>query len=219
MEAIFLNYRRSDSEGQARALFQNLVDRFGRDAVLLDVAGLEKGRDFRKTIDRRLTICKVMLAVIGRSWLDARDEQGAKRLDSSEDLVRIEIAAALGRDIPVIPVLVGGASMPRAADLPEDLKDLAFRDGVELTHARWDSDVQLLIKALEPYLGEQPAKTVAAQRSISTRVLLYVALACVLAGGQRVCVPARVSCPHARRCRASGGGGKRQVSSRQAGRA
>jgi hypothetical protein len=79
VESIFLSYRRSDSEGQAGRLFQNLVDHLGRSAVLLDVAGLEKGRDFRKTIDTRLGTCKVMLALIGRGWVSARDDAGARR--------------------------------------------------------------------------------------------------------------------------------------------
>jgi hypothetical protein len=68
------------------------------------------------------------------------------------DFVRLETASALKRDIPVVPVLVRGARMPRAEQLPEDLAELAYRNGVELTHARWDSDVQMLIKALSPYV-------------------------------------------------------------------
>ena len=68
------------------------------------------------------------------------------------DFVRLETASALKRDIPVVPVLVHGARMPRAEQLPEDLAELAYRNGVELTHARWDSDVQVLIKALSPYV-------------------------------------------------------------------
>ena len=121
MEEIFLCYRRSDSEGQARSLFRDLEASFGPKAVLPDVAGLEKGRDFRKTIESRLKTCKVLLVLIARSWLDAKDEAGLRRLDNENDIVRSEIAAALQRDIPVIPVLVGGAAMPRAIDLPNDL--------------------------------------------------------------------------------------------------
>ena len=154
MNEIFISYRRADSSGQAGHLRKDLEEAFGSKAVMMDVTGLDKGRDFRKTIDSRLANCKVFLAVIGPSWAEIKDEDG-RRLDSEHDLVRYELAAALRRDIPVIPVLVGGSSMPRAEHLPHDVKELAFRDGVELTHARWDSDVQILIKALNPYVQKK----------------------------------------------------------------
>jgi hypothetical protein len=125
----------------------------------MDVAAIEPGRDFRRAIEQHVGSCSVLLSVIGRSWLTATDESGARRLDDPLDFVRLETASALKRDIPVVPVLVHGAKMPKAADLPDDLKELAFRNGVELTHARWDSDVQVLLKALTPYVngGRKPA--------------------------------------------------------------
>ena len=110
------------------------------------------GYDFRKAIDDSVATCGVLLAVIGKNWVDAKNEAGESRLNDPSDFVRLETAAALKRDIPVIPVLVRGAKMPRANELPADLKDLAFRNGCELTHARWGSDLQLLITALRPHL-------------------------------------------------------------------
>ena len=81
--------------------------------------------------------------------------------------MRLETASALKRDIPVIPVLVQGASMPEAEQLPGDLTDLAFRNAVELTHARWDSDVQVLASALRRYV--QAPGTPAPAATIETR--------------------------------------------------
>ncbi|HWO02225.1 MAG TPA: hypothetical protein VNS63_23470, partial [Blastocatellia bacterium] len=78
-----------------------------------------------------------------------------RRLDDTMDFVRLETASALKRDIPVIPVLVRGAMMPRADQLPPDLGELAYRNAVELTHARWDSDIEVLVKALRPYVATQ----------------------------------------------------------------
>jgi hypothetical protein len=118
----------------------------------MDVAGLEPGKDFRKAIDESVASCSVLLAVIGLQWLDARDAMGRRRLDDANDFVRMELASALKRDIPVVPVLVRGAKMPHPDELPDDLKDLAYRNAVELTHPRWKSDIQLLIRALRPYL-------------------------------------------------------------------
>jgi len=154
LRAIFLSYRRNDAEGEAGRLFDDLISDFGTDKVFMDVAGIEPGRDFRKVIDQNVSTCGVLLAMIGRSWIDATDEGGRRRLDDPLDFVRLETASALKRDIPVIPVLVQRGRMPRPEELPEDLKDLAYRNAVELTHARWDSDVQLLIKALRPYVGK-----------------------------------------------------------------
>lgn len=154
--AIFLSYRRDDAEGEAGRLFDDLTAEFGTDKVFMDVAGIELGRDFRKVIDENVSSCGVLLAMIGKSWIDAKDEDGRRRLDAPLDFVRLETASALKRDIPVIPVLVQRGRMPRPEELPEDVKDLAFRNAVELTHARWDSDVQLLIKALRPHVGNPP---------------------------------------------------------------
>lgn len=156
MRAIFISYRRSDAEGQAGRLFDDLKQHFGVDAVFMDVAGVEAGRDFRKAIDDHVSSCGVLLAIIGKSWLTATNEQGARRLDDPRDYVHLETASALKRDIPVVPVLVQGASMPTAEQLPDSLKDLTYRNSVELTHARWKSDVEVLIKALEPIVKRIP---------------------------------------------------------------
>jgi len=164
MRAIFISYRREDAEGQAGRLFDDLAMHLGEDSVFMDVAGIEPGRDFRRAIDEQVASCGVLLAVIGKSWLDAKDESGRRRLDDPMDFVRLETASALKRDIPVIPVLVRGASMPRAEQLPPDLAELAYRNAVELTHARWDSDVQVLIKALRPHV-ELPKKDVGSAKT------------------------------------------------------
>src|SRR3984885_14398804 len=119
----------------------------------MDVAGIEAGRDFRKAIEESVANCGVLLVIIGPSWLAAKNEAGVRRLDDPADFVREEVAAALRRDIPVIPVLVRGAEMPRVEQLPETLTDLAYRNCVELTHARWKSDVQLLIEPLRRLIG------------------------------------------------------------------
>ena len=92
--------------------------------------------------------------------VDVRNEAGARRLDDPADFVRLETASALRRDIPVIPVVVRGAKMPAVSALPDDLKDLSYRNAVELTLARWSSDVQLLIKALRPFVDSSKQATV-----------------------------------------------------------
>jgi TIR domain len=150
--AIFISYRRDDSEGEAGRLFDDLVRAFGEDSVFMDVAGINPGIDFRKAIDDNVATCGVLLAMIGPQWATIGNSAGQRRLDDENDFVRLEIASALKRDVPVIPVLVHEAKMPAPDQLPANLKDLAFRNSVELTHARWNSDVQLLTKALAQYV-------------------------------------------------------------------
>jgi hypothetical protein len=182
MDSIFLSYRREDSEGQAGRLYDDLVAVFGSDSVFMDVTAIQPGRDFRKSIDQSLNSCGVFLSLIGRSWLTAKDTSGQRRLDDPADFVRIETGAALKRDIPVIPVLVQGASAPKPDQLPDDLKELAFRNAVELTHARWDSDLQVLIKALRPEIAQSGPKPEAerVQRGSKLRVTKSLAVVAVL---------------------------------------
>jgi hypothetical protein len=90
-----------------------------------------------------------LLAVIGPNWLGKSVEQGDKRLSRSDDLVRQEIESALQRDIQVIPILVNGAAMPSATELPTELKALTRRQAVEITHKRFKQDMNILINTLE----------------------------------------------------------------------
>jgi hypothetical protein len=184
MGSIFLSYRREDSEGQAGRLYDDLVAVFGSDSVFMDVAAIQPGRDFRKSIDQSLNSCGVFLSLIGKNWLSAKDTSGQRRLDDPADFVRIETGAALKRDIPVIPVLVQGASAPKPDQLPDDLKELAFRNAVELTHPRWDSDIEVLIKALRPHISQpgpkpepgrvQPGRKLGATKSLTVIAVLLV---------------------------------------------
>jgi hypothetical protein len=148
MGAVFISYRREDSEGQARALSLELERLLGKESVFIDVDSIALGRDFRQVLHERLGSCAVMLALIGPGWLNAKDSSGTLRIDSSTDYVRQEIAAALKRDIPVIPVLLQGAQVPPPERLPDDLKDLSYRNGFELGHSTWDSDVREMVRRL-----------------------------------------------------------------------
>jgi hypothetical protein len=148
MRTVFVSYRRGDSEGQARALSFELVRLIGKDSVFMDVDGIALGQDFRHILQERLESCDLMLALIGPGWLDAKDAAGNRRLESATDLVRQEIAGALKRNIPVTPVLLQGAQMPPPERLPEDIKELVYRNGFELGHSTWESDVREMVKRL-----------------------------------------------------------------------
>ena len=148
MTSIFVSYRRTDAPGHAGRLYDRLVERLGEAGVFKDLDSMEPGADFVEVIEETIARCDALIAVIGRDWL-ARGQDGSRRLDDPEDWVRLEIANALARRIRVVPVLVGGASMPSAADLPEDLQPLARRHAVELSETAWAAQVSQLIDALE----------------------------------------------------------------------
>ena len=156
MPGIFISYRREDTAGHAGRIFDRLREKFGRDRVFMDVAGIEPGVDFVEAIDQAVGSCDVLLVIIGKKWLTCADASGNRRLDDPKDFIRLETATALRRDIRVIPVLVQDADMPGESDLPDDLKKLARRQATEISDTHWDSDTEQLIETLVKLLPEEP---------------------------------------------------------------
>jgi hypothetical protein len=152
---IFINYRRDDSSGTAGRLNDRLVRRFGRQNLFMDVDNTPAGVDFVKYLDARVGACDVFLAVIGPNWLEAKDAGGRRRIDDPHDYVSVEIAAALQRDIRVIPVLIDGAILPRSEDLPEALKPLVRRHAVEVRNAQFGRDADALAEKVHEGLKSQ----------------------------------------------------------------
>jgi hypothetical protein len=144
---IFISYRREDSSASAGRLYDRLLACLPKNQIFIDV-DLDPGIDFFQAIEASVGSCDVLIAVIGKRWLLSPDEGGKRRLDNLEDFVRLEIATALERNIRVIPVLVDAASMPRSNDLPDDLKLLARRNALELSHNRFNADFGSLGKIL-----------------------------------------------------------------------
>lgn len=154
---IFVSYRRDDARGDAGRLTDNLKLHFGDKQIFRDVEAIEAGVDFVEAINNAVSQCAALLAIVGPNWLKATDSEGRRRLDDPNDFVRLEIAVALQRNIRVVPVLVGGAVMPKAEDLPQGLESLARRQAHELSDPRWDFDVRQLIETLER-AGVEPAR-------------------------------------------------------------
>jgi len=149
MPSIFLSYRRVDTGGHTGRLSDALDAKFGRDAVFHDIQSIEAGNRFDEVIDSALAKCRVFVPLIGDDWLGITGADGRRRLDDPTDLVRREVAAALRRGVPVIPVLLEGAAMPAAASLPEEMQPLTRHQAIEISDTRWDFDVQRLIAAIE----------------------------------------------------------------------
>ena len=162
MPKIFISYRRNDSAGHAGRLHDRLVGHFGEGLVFMDVDTIKPGLNFVEVVQEAVGSCDALIAVIGREWLTASDPAGTggRRLDDPADMVRLEIATAIERDVQVIPVLVQGAQMPRSLDLPENLKGLAYRNALEVSDAGFSSEVGRLIEVLEAPPSQRLADSV-----------------------------------------------------------
>jgi hypothetical protein len=145
---IFISYRRGDSLATTGRLYDHLKVRLGADRIFMDLDAIEPGLDFVEAIEQAVGRCDVLLAVIGSSWLRMLEDE-KRRSSDHDDFVGLEIGAALKRNIRVIPILVDGTPMPRANDLPEELKPLVRRNAFELSHKHFGLDVERLIQVLE----------------------------------------------------------------------
>jgi YVTN family beta-propeller protein len=151
---VFISYRRQETAYPAGWLYDRLVDHLGRDQVFKDVDSIELGDDFVEVITRAVGSCDVLLALIGDAWLTITDEHGRRRLDDPDDFVRLEIEAALRRKVRVIPILVEGARMPEADELPPSLGALVRRQALELSPSRFDFDTSQLLRVLDRTFAE-----------------------------------------------------------------
>jgi CHASE2 domain-containing sensor protein len=150
VKKTFVSYRRDDSIVYADRIYKALADDFGKDNVFFDLENIDYGDDFKRAIDEKVGSCDVLVAVMGAQWTNIGDSEGRRRLDNPNDYVRYEIAMALrrGRGIKVIPVLVGGARMPRTDQLPDELAALTTLNALEIIDRRIQQDLQRLIEAV-----------------------------------------------------------------------
>jgi hypothetical protein len=143
--SIFLSYRRQETSHLAGRLADRLFAQFGEAHVFMDVDSIVPGSDFGEAIERAVNECAVLLALIGRTWTSLVDAHGRRRLDDPDDLVVLELQAALDRAIPVIPVLVDGAKAPTRDDLPPTLGALARRQAMRIDHDTFRADCAALL--------------------------------------------------------------------------
>jgi uncharacterized protein YecT (DUF1311 family) len=174
---VFISYRREDSGGFAGRIYDRLGGALGRENVFFDVDSIAPGIDFVEALSTRVGRCDALIAVIGKHWVSTTDADNRRRLDDPSDFVRVEIEAAIKRGVRVIPVLVDGASLPKSDELPRSLKTLTRRQAIEISHARFDSDVERLNRALSELETELSAggvtdsATIDASRSTTAKQL------------------------------------------------
>jgi hypothetical protein len=149
-QRVFISYRRSDCQPQANGLHDGLRHRLPSASIFMDIDSIPPGVDFEHHIRQEIEICDVVLVLIGDDWLDPRLGTNLRRIDEPDDFVRLEIESALSSPgVRVVPVLVEGAQMPRASDLPESLRNLARINAIELSDSRWTSDLERLAALVE----------------------------------------------------------------------
>jgi TIR domain len=156
MPKVSISYRRSDSQDITGRIFDRLVQHFGRESIFRDIDNIRPGIDFRKQISEALQSTNVLLVVVGPRWFGA-EGAARSRLENEADPVRLEVEMALKREIPVIPILVGKASMPETTELPECLKDFAFRHAVAVDGGLdFDNHLSRLIRDLDRIFADLP---------------------------------------------------------------
>ena len=145
---VFLSYRREDARLEARSLYTDLAAAFGRRHVFFDLHDIDYGDAFGRVIDKRIDACDVVVVVIGPAWLTLADADGRPRIQGPRDFVRHEIASALARDKRIIPVLIGGAAMPDARQLPADIAGLCALNALVLGDRELGENANRLVDAI-----------------------------------------------------------------------
>ena len=174
---LFLSYRRDDTGGRAGRLFDALVTRYGHDAVFQDVNTVEPGLNFVQQVEVAIKSSDVVLVVIGPQWLSSPAPEGGRRVDRPDDFVRRELTIALDADVRVVPVLVDGATLPLAGELPEGIVPLLQRQAVSIDDVSWRQDVDALIRRLE---GDPPPTAQPGRRRMTTGGFIAAGLSIVV---------------------------------------
>lgn len=175
MTKIFISYRRQDTKQISRRIFDWLEAKFGRDQVFMDIDSIPFGADFHAFLSEQVGRAETVLALIEHGWADARDEHGDRRLDNRDDFVRIEIEAALAHKILIVPIMIDGAPIPRAEQLPETMRALTRRNVAFLDSGRdFNTHMSGLIDDLERHLNsgfaaDPPSRQTARKQSAEDR--------------------------------------------------
>jgi len=148
---IFLCYRRGDSSAIVGRMRDRLVRHFGDNGVFMDIDSIDLGENFRDRVLAEIKKSSLVIAVIGPKWTQPTTDSLNRMLDQ-DDAVRLELEAAMTLGRPIIPVLVGGASMPDARLLPESLSRFPFYNAAEVDdgrdfHQHMDRVVRAIVRA------------------------------------------------------------------------
>lgn len=165
MSDIFISYRREDSEGWAGRLAEKFQHEFGKDVVFYDYDSIEPSHDWKVAIKEGLRQCKLLIAVIGPKWMVATNASGTRRLDDPADLLRFELSTALQKGIPILPLLVGKAQLPRSEDLPREIQDILKYQALELQSRNAGKEIESIME-LAAQVTKKPRQQPAADGTV-----------------------------------------------------
>ncbi len=187
---VFISYRRQNAAGYAGRLYDSLSSALPRSSeIFMDIDSLRAGLDFEEQIAVTISQCDAVLVLLGPGWSSVADERGQQRLAKPDDLVRREVEAALERDVLVVPVLLSGADMPLADELPASVRELHSRHALELSDTHWRTDIARLVATIEGRAPSSMELTSAAKRrrlrgtavaAISAAVVIVAVVAVLL---------------------------------------
>jgi uncharacterized protein YraI len=163
MPKIIISYRRADTQDITMRIRDRLATRYGKGSVFTDIDSIPIGSDFLKYLNNELSNCDALLAIVGQQWLRSGHGLGPG-IEEETDYVRLEVEGALKRDIPVVPVIVSGARMPKAAELPESMRTFVYRNAATVDSGiNFQNDMDRLVRALDEHFAPkatgQPVRT------------------------------------------------------------
>lgn len=178
--AVFVSYRRDDAAHIAGRIADAIAARIGRDRVFVDVDSVAPGEDFVRKIETSIQASGTFIAVIGSNWLTAATPQGQRRIDLDGDFIRLEVRTALAAGLRIVPVLVDNAPMPRAEDLPEDIRQFVRHNAVHLNHTTFTRDIQTLLDLLDARPARPKPKLPALAMPVGAAAVVLATLAFTL---------------------------------------
>src|SRR5687768_2533393 len=173
---IFISYRKDDSKWNTQFLYDRLSHYFSSRAIFKDFNTIKPGDDYRQVINQALKKCHVLLVIIGKNWVNSKDENGLRRLENPEDLLRIEIETALARNIRVIPILYDNITMPSKALLPESLWPLTLRQSVSISETNFDYDIKHLAEAIKNKRIDEDRTQPILSKILRYRILIMIVI-------------------------------------------
>jgi hypothetical protein len=150
---VFISYRRDDAAGFSHVIRDRLIEHLPKERVFMDVADIEAGADFVRTLEDAVGQCDVLIALMGKRWA-GDGSAGHSRLNNPADWIRVEVSTALNRGVKVIPVLLDGATMPAADSLPQEMRTLVRMNAIDVRNSRLSADVWDLTGIAMKSLGE-----------------------------------------------------------------
>jgi len=145
---VFISYRREDTASAAGRVYDRLARLLTKSNVFFDVSTIGGGEDFVQRIASEIGNCDAALVFIGDKWLEPTPAGGQPRIFEPNDYVRAELGAALSRPLLIVPVLVGGARMPKQEQLPQDIRAITTKNALPLRHESFDDDTENIVAAV-----------------------------------------------------------------------